>query len=636
MASRSRTLLFLQYRNSFSRTNTRHRPVGAGASKPLQDARFGSLDQSERAGLIANEINESSEVAVELSVLPPKWIDVVEEVEEETERISDKIHELEALHKKHLLPGFDDRIGEEQSIEALTDKITSMFQECQRKIKRVNNESQATAARSKQTALLSKNIQTSLATKLQDLSHAFRRTQSNYLQKLRGRETRSKDMFGGAGAAEATDAGEDELDAVFTDTQLQLISNQERAITEREREINDIVKSINGLATVFKELQAMVIDQGTVLDRIDYNIEQTSVHIEDAHAQLQTGVKYQKRAGAKLCIIALILLIAVLIVALYIKLRTKSTTTATTTTTQQGSYRQVRSVEAKNMWAAASSGPISQRENKTPLFHAVHVVINYVIAVYESYIRQAVPFSDAQPTAVVVYYGEVITLTVDDFDGDARKYDDYLERLEDWVYNLVNQKDVEKTEEEISEFNEQFESKIKKEKEKTLVSTFLPTPRSVQNAVARELLMMEDLQRRKREKMREQSLRELEEKEHTRKTEKEELLKKLVDAKDKESKNIVTEIKNIRAARPKVVSTRFTMEDYEMLPPTDENEDYRLFDTFDHVYVTPDLEIPESLSQGDSVLDLVRLDKRARSGGFSLITFVSRAYYEAAELWVGL
>jgi syntaxin 16 len=46
------------------------------------------------------------------------------------------------------------------------------------------------------------------------------------------------------------------------------------------------VKSINGLAEVFKEINQLVIDQGTILDRIDYNIEQTNVHMESAHGEL--------------------------------------------------------------------------------------------------------------------------------------------------------------------------------------------------------------------------------------------------------------------------------------------------------------------------------------------------------------
>lgn len=75
---------------------------------------------------------------------------------------------------------------------------------------------------------------------------------------------------------------------VFTDAQLQQVHNNERAITQREKEINEIVKSLLGVADIFQELQTMVIDQGTVLDRIDYNIEQTNVHMEAAHKELQT------------------------------------------------------------------------------------------------------------------------------------------------------------------------------------------------------------------------------------------------------------------------------------------------------------------------------------------------------------
>lgn len=44
---------------------------------------------------------------------------------------------------------------------------------------------------------------------------------------------------------------------------------------------------INGLATIFKQLNDLVIDQGTILDRIDYNVEQTVSNIQKANVQLR-------------------------------------------------------------------------------------------------------------------------------------------------------------------------------------------------------------------------------------------------------------------------------------------------------------------------------------------------------------
>ena len=43
---------------------------------------------------------------------------------------------------------------------------------------------------------------------------------------------------------------------------------------ERDREVRGILQSINDLAQIMKDLSVLVIDQGTIVDRIDYNMEQ--------------------------------------------------------------------------------------------------------------------------------------------------------------------------------------------------------------------------------------------------------------------------------------------------------------------------------------------------------------------------
>ena len=59
----------------------------------------------------------------------------------------------------------------------------------------------------------------------------------------------------------------------------------------RDRELTEIARSISELAELFKDLSAMVIDQGTLLDSVEYNVEQTAAHMEDAVRELDTATR---------------------------------------------------------------------------------------------------------------------------------------------------------------------------------------------------------------------------------------------------------------------------------------------------------------------------------------------------------
>ena len=68
-------------------------------------------------------------------------------------------------------------------------------------------------------------------------------------------------------------------------------------ITQREREINEIAKSIHTIAEIFKDLQTLVIDQGTLLDRIDYNVEQMNVNVKSAVRELDKVKKNRQKSS---------------------------------------------------------------------------------------------------------------------------------------------------------------------------------------------------------------------------------------------------------------------------------------------------------------------------------------------------
>lgn len=63
------------------------------------------------------------------------------------------------------------------------------------------------------------------------------------------------------------------------------------AINQRDREITSIAESITDLADLFKDLSGLVIDQGTLLDRIDYNVETMANDMEGAVKELNVATK---------------------------------------------------------------------------------------------------------------------------------------------------------------------------------------------------------------------------------------------------------------------------------------------------------------------------------------------------------
>ncbi|GAC95043.1 hypothetical protein PHSY_002618 [Pseudozyma hubeiensis SY62] len=358
--TRSRTLLFLSYRDSSGPSSRRQRSTNSnvyfdapytdsddplGSSSVNSDTE-GLLSRRSREGHIALDVSPSSS-----STLPPKWLDISESVDSILTTIRPRMDTLSRLHEKHLRPGFTDKSSEEKQIESLVLDITKDFRRCSRLVAGLASYTQhliREAKRSTSTSpsdvtvrqiALAQNVQTALATKVQDLSGAFRKQQTLYLKRMKGMEVRDRDIRSSRGiSAPSTSVFKDSELAVREDIELskqsllnptttsntllleeESSSNQDTDILQRSKEIDEIAKSIQELATLFTDLQSLVIDQGTLLDRIDYNVELMGSELQGAVKELETATRYQRRSGRRQCILFLCLLIVLLIAVIIVK-----------------------------------------------------------------------------------------------------------------------------------------------------------------------------------------------------------------------------------------------------------------------------------------------------------------------------
>lgn len=136
----------------------------------------------------AGAFEDDGDAVIEMDLLPPRWADISDEVTELLAVIASKSQKLEKLHQKHVLPGFDDedaKKSEEGEIERLTQDITRGFHDCQKAIQRVEQmvkESKQAGGISRGEETMAKNIQISLAGRVQEASAGFRKKQSAYLK----------------------------------------------------------------------------------------------------------------------------------------------------------------------------------------------------------------------------------------------------------------------------------------------------------------------------------------------------------------------------------------------------------------------------------------------------------------------
>uniref|UniRef100_A0A804MY34 t-SNARE coiled-coil homology domain-containing protein n=1 Tax=Zea mays TaxID=4577 RepID=A0A804MY34_MAIZE len=318
MATRNRTPLYRKYRDALRHVRA---PPGApsssggggGGGGPVIE--MASLLRSDRPYAPLSTDDPSASRGAATVGLPPAWVDVSEEISANMQRARTKMAELAKAHAKALMPSFGDGRDDQRAIEVLTHEVTDLLKRSEKRLQKLSMKD------SSEDSNVRKNVQRSLATDLQNLSMEFRKKQSSYLKQLRQQKEGQDgvDLEMNINGAKSTFEDDEFDDVGFTEVQMSKLKKSEAFTREREREIEQVVESVNELAQIMKDLSVLVIDQGTIIDRIDYNIQNVAASVEEGYKQLQKAERTQKKGGMVMCATVLVILIFIMIVLLILK-----------------------------------------------------------------------------------------------------------------------------------------------------------------------------------------------------------------------------------------------------------------------------------------------------------------------------
>ena len=213
------------------------------------------------------------------------------------ERIKTKIYESE--NKKI-----------DKEIKKIINSMTEKVKTCEKNIK---NLSSFEIKLSPQEMNIKENIKINLAEKIQKFSINFRNNEKNFREKLKKLGVSSSIIDDDE--KENNDLNADNI--LPNDFFSKYDDNSE--LKRRDKDINVMVSSLNELSIIFKDLQNIVQQQGTILDRIDYNIDIAAANSKNAQKHLVKAEEEQHKSCFRNVTLLLLVIIFIEVIAVIIK-----------------------------------------------------------------------------------------------------------------------------------------------------------------------------------------------------------------------------------------------------------------------------------------------------------------------------
>ncbi|XP_066977785.1 syntaxin-16 [Macrobrachium rosenbergii] len=247
----------------------------------------------------------------------PDWAGQVEEVQYNIITLREKTKRLAALQSNLVRrPSLDDNTEEERQLTALNNEIRRTLERCHTLMIQIRH----CSSRGREETL-KRNVIRALGFALQEVKNEFLTTCSAFTTSMKNIKKTSSFVHDGGGDYDS-DYGTFEGGATmkqnqaWTQEQLMFLADNTVQVQERDRAVHHILQSTMQLNQLFRDVAQLVSEQGTVLDRIDFNVEHAAIKVEDGAKQLRKAEQHQRKNRNMKCIVGLAVTIIVLIIIL--------------------------------------------------------------------------------------------------------------------------------------------------------------------------------------------------------------------------------------------------------------------------------------------------------------------------------
>jgi len=201
------------------------------------------------------------------------------------------------------VPKFDEEENKtlNKSINSTVSEITDKIHECENSITALSLEK----TNDDMQAQLKDNIKLYLMTQFSEFTRHFKYNQEIYIRKY--------NELGGGEDLDRKDNNEIQNENYLLKTE------KVNHLKRRDTELGELLNSMNNLTSTFRDLKNLVMEQGTVLDRIDYNIDISALNTAKGKQHLMKASELQKKSCFRNAMLTLVFIIFIESVILIMK-----------------------------------------------------------------------------------------------------------------------------------------------------------------------------------------------------------------------------------------------------------------------------------------------------------------------------